>query len=135
MKALFHMSGRCGSIRSPRADGSWTFCDCGQAAMRWTDPGAGKAEVWSADPDSARIIGLNNAVLTFDAAFNTLHGLSDEGWRNLHTSSCQAVSNHYLFSDTRRDCWAVLFRPGDTGDVTRVAQKPLTTARLLTDDE
>lgn len=118
MKALFHYPG-CGSIHSPRRDGSWTFCDCGQSAIRWSDPDAGRAEVWSADPISARIIGMNNVVLTCDST-----GLGDGGWRDMHRVSCQVVGTDYLFSSTRRDCWAVLFTPGDTGDVTRVAEKP-----------
>lgn len=123
MKALFHQAAGCGSVRSPRADGVWTFCDCGQAAMRWTDPAKGLAEVWAADPGSARVIGMNNAMLMTDPP-NGSRAEQGQAWRDMHELSTRAVSPHYLFHADARACWAVIIRPGDTGDVTRVAERP-----------
>jgi hypothetical protein len=117
VKALFHQS--CGSIRSPKADGSWTLCDCGQSAIRWTDPGAGTARVWARDPVSAAVIGFNNTMLISEPL-----DIDDERWRHRHTLSCTLVPENYLFSVARRDCWAVIFRPGDTGDVTWHIEEP-----------
>ena len=121
MKALFHTN--CGSIRSPKTDKSWTFCDCGQAAMRWTDPARGLAEVWSADPGSARVIGMNNAMLTADPP-NGSRKEQGQAWRRMHELSIRTVDTHYLFHADDRACWAVIIRPGDTGDVSRVIERP-----------
>ncbi len=117
MKAMFCTL--CGSIHSPGVGGSWGFCDCGQAAMRWTDPRKGVAQVWARDPVSVKVLGFNNAMLTSEPL-----DIGDEKWRNRHKLSGLTIGENYLFSNTRRDCWAVIFRPGDTGDVAWCIEEP-----------
>lgn len=118
MKALFHTA--CGAIRSPAANGAWTYCECTRAAIRWTDPSGGIAQAWCALPDerdAVRIIGFNNMMLT-----TTPLDVSDEKWRRRHELNGILAEERYLFSKEHRDCWAVLFRVGDTGDVTWAAR-------------
>lgn len=43
-----------------------------------------------------------------------------EEWRDLHTQCAQQVEPGYLFHANRRDCWAVIVRVGESGDVTFV---------------
>lgn len=119
MKALYCM--RCGTIASPHPDGAWRVCDCRCTAIRWTDAAVGHSEVWTCiDPAQyVRVIGLNNLVLTMsgDAVKRLAKGDTDEGWRQIHETSTELVGDNYLFHRNRRNCWAVIFTPGETGDV------------------
>jgi hypothetical protein len=124
MKALVCLS--CSTIRSPKVDGSWTHCDCGQSGIRWVDPQKGVAEMWAVDAFYVRLLGLNNQVLTMPIVPKV--GLPDEQWRRLHKLSCEQ-SEGYLFHTDRRDCWAVVTWPGESSDVTfreepRMADSP-----------
>ena len=119
MKALVCLA--CSTIRSPRTDRTWTPCDCGQSAARWTDPERGVAEVWAADPFYVRLLGLNNQVLTMPIIFGK--PMPAEQWRRLHKLSCEQ-SEGYLFHTANRDCWAVVTYPGESSDVTFVEERP-----------
>lgn len=39
-----------------------------------------------------------------------------EQWRAVHDLTCKAADG-YLFSTGQRDCWALIVRPGESGDV------------------
>jgi hypothetical protein len=122
VKALF--CGRCSSIHSGPVDGTWRFCDCGQAAVRWADSTAGQLQVWSSDLEKIRVIGLNNSMIY--AAFGTVRGITgtaDEQWRLTHDQSC-ADARGYLFHTSRRDCWAVIVAPHESGDVAWLTERP-----------
>lgn len=126
MKALYCM--HCGSISSPPPDGRWRTCDCQGCAIRWRDPALGHAEVWtSLDPRKyVRVIGLNNLVLTMDAdaVQRITETENDEAWRQVHETSTELVSPDYWYHRNRRNCWAVIFIPGDQlGDV-KLVQGP-----------
>jgi hypothetical protein len=123
LKALF--CGTCSSIQSAPSDGSWRHCPCGASAVRWTDPDAGRLEVWAADLDRVRVIGLNNQMIY--AAFGDPQlgkARGNDDWRRIHRESCRDVDDLYLFHASRRDCWAVIIAQGETGDVKWLTQRP-----------
>ncbi len=121
MKALVCLS--CCTIRSPKLDRTWTPCDCGQAAVRWTDPQGGIAEVWAVDRLYVRLLGLHNQVLMHPIVPGLGNPGGDAGWRHLHQLTCSQAEG-YLFHSDRRDCWAVVTYPGESSDVTFVEQRP-----------
>lgn len=114
MKAMLCLE--CSDILAPYLEnGRWRYCACGSSAMRWTDGRAGKAEVSNFNGNGPLIIGLDNAFLS--AGVRGRH-LSAAAWRGLHAGTTESVEKHYLFHRERRDCWALIVHPGDTGDVT-----------------
>lgn len=118
MKAAFCCN--CGDIIAPfrnwRTIRDWRWCQCGHTGLRWTNGDRGLLEVTSFDGRTGlRVIGLNNSFLAGAAVNPPQDG---DQWRDLHAESVAAVSEHYLFHQSRRACWAVLIRPGETGDVT-----------------
>lgn len=122
MKALFCAG--CSSLQSPPADGQWRHCVCGQSGVRWVDPAAGQLDVWAVDLSRARVIGLHNQMIY--AAFGdptVPHVRSDAEWRQFHHDTCRE-SEGYLFWRGKRDCWAVIVAPGESGDVRWTTQRP-----------
>lgn len=107
----------CGQVIGPRPrwqeDREWTWCadPCAHTAVRWRDGGKGLLEVTSFHgPDSVAVLGLHNAMVGVLSA-RPSHG----GWRNAHARVTDAPG--YLFDKSKRDCWAVLVRPGESNDV------------------
>ncbi len=107
----------CSDIVSPfRAwqKGTWRWCQCYQAGVRWRDGDKGLLEVThQSGPSMVRVIGMNN-----DYLLRAVRGLqTPEEWRLLHTQQGQHVDPYYLFHKYRRNCWSVIIRPGETADV------------------
>ena len=122
MKASLCLS--CTDILAPYGDWqtnrAWRWCQCSRVGVRWQDGAKGLLEVTSMDgPDMVRVLGLNNQVLLM-ASNPGLAPRSHEEWRTVHQVTCREVEPHYLFHEAKRDCWALLIRPGETGDVTLV---------------
>lgn len=115
MKALF--CPMCADILAPyrKAGEEWRLCQCGHSAVRWRDPYHGTLDVSSASPNHQPIvIGFNNQFLTEGAQLGRLDA---QGWRELHERTCTDVERNYLFHKERRDCWALIVRQGESGDV------------------
>jgi len=112
----------CSDIFSPlrdwQTDRSWRWCQCVHSGVRWADGARGLIEVTSMHgPAHVRVLGVNNSFLGL--AVNTL--LADAAaWRALHERTCAEVQPHYLFHAEKRNCWALIVRPGESGDITFV---------------
>lgn len=104
---------RCGDIRGLLE--RWTRCECGLCAARWVDPNTGKAEVLTADRDFPRIIGLNNRFLLGASKAPAEKTWEGKFHQELHASAVEAPG--YIFDKNNRNCWACVFRVGETGDV------------------
>lgn len=109
----------CVDVLSPWRDWqtnpSWRWCQCGLAGVRWVDGRTGLIAVTSANgQDGVRVLGLDNGFLLpgITAGFGM-----DEDWRVLHQEATTSAPNQYLFNDTRRACWAVIVKVGQSGDV------------------
>lgn len=107
----------CGQIIGPRPrwqeDRAWMWCadPCAHTAVRWRDGGKGHLEVTALHGEGdVAVIGLHNGFVACLA-----DGLDHAGWRRAHERVTQAPG--YLFDSSRRDCWAVLIRPGQSNDV------------------
>ena len=119
----------CYDIVSPYRDWTtnraWRWCQCDYTAVRWRDGDQGLLEVTSLHgPDGLRVIGLNNMFLQLATIqdHEVPHGRrSPEQWRALHQLCSRRVPANYLFHETNRDCWALVIRVGESGDVTFVA--------------
>jgi hypothetical protein len=87
--------------------------------VRWADGDKGLVEVTAVDGRGhVRVIGHNNGFLTWAVERPPP---DPEAWRALHTASCGlAAGTGYLFGSDRRDCWALVVRVGESGDVTFV---------------
>lgn len=110
----------CWDIVSPFRDWqtnrAWRWCLCQHAACRWRDGDRGLLEVSALHgKDYVRVLGLNNSVLI--ASFQQLLPMNDAWWRQTHQASTELVAPSYLFHKDRRDCWALLIRVGESGDV------------------
>lgn len=112
----------CSDIVSPYPEpaSGWRWCCCRHVAVRWRDPHRGLLDVTALHgPTTVRVLGLNNAFLAA-AVQGRPWGEPEavhEEWRLLHDQTCEDVEPHYLFSERKRQCWAVVIRPGETGDV------------------
>lgn len=109
-------------LRAWQTDRSWRWCQCRETGVRWRDGARGLLEVTSLHgPTSVRVLGLNNIFLQRAVITPQVRGgLSFPEWRELHDTSCQAVEPGYLFHVDKRDCWALVVRVGESGDVTFV---------------
>jgi hypothetical protein len=130
----------CSDIVSPHRDWQtnrdWRWCECGHAAVRWRDGARGLIEVTALHgSDHVRVLGINNLFLT--AAVST-NPYSEDGrrnekqWRALHELACERVEPNYLFHKDRRNCWVLVVRVGESGDVTFV---PYAEARYPSPEE
>lgn len=122
MKILYCLI--CHTIVSPFPDPDRVrFCDCGQSSVRWIDPYAGKLEVKSVALDKIRVIGLDNRMLRA-AQLGPPDGSGqrpdkNKWWRDMHGQTT-SDAHGYLFSDKLRDCWAIIIKQGESGDITWV---------------
>lgn len=110
----------CWDIVTPHRDWeanrAWRWCSCQHAAARWRDGSQGLLEVSALHgPDFVRVLGLNNSFLM--ASSELPKPMSDAWWQEFHAASTAHVPQSYLFHKDRRDCWAVLIRIGESGDV------------------
>jgi hypothetical protein len=109
----------CWDIVSPRRDWqterSWRWCECDHVGVRWRDGALGLLEVASLHgADGVRVLGLNNRFLS--EAMRT-RDVDAAGWRAWHEATCEQVEPHYLFHKDKRNCWALVVHPGESGDV------------------
>lgn len=106
---------------SPYRDGRWRWCECDTTGVRWRDATAGLLEVTSrTGPDHLRVLGVNNLFLRAAVTANPWSADGSrtfEQWRTLHQLACTQVGTNYLFHKDKRDCWALIVRVGETGDV------------------
>ncbi len=117
----------CMDILAPYRDWQtnrgWRWCQCGHAASRWRDGARGLLEVTALHgPQYVRVLGLMNSFLEAAVAgrpWGEPESVHEE-WRLLHDQACEDVPEHYLFNESKRQCWAVVIRPNETGDVTFV---------------
>jgi hypothetical protein len=94
--------------------------------VRWRDGDRGLLEVTAAQgPDTVLVLGLNNMFL--GAALRDAASTPRE-WRDLHTYTCEQVEPGYLFHESRRSCWALLVRVGDSGDIIYVDREAVDAA-------
>jgi len=112
----------------------WRRCQCGDARVRWRNPDAGVLEVSSLrGPDGVRALGMANNFLS-TAMYSQPYGDPanpeagepdgvDEEWRLLHDEACEQVPRNTLFHETKRSCWSVVIRAGETGDVLFIEPK------------
>ena len=129
MKALFCT--RCADVLAPfRHSGqteTWRYCQCGEAAVRWRDGDRGLLEVAAVyGPSSIRVIGVNNVFLgmaTAGPSVGEYH--TAEQWRNMHDYQGKTVEPHYLFHTDKRNCWAVITRIGESGDIFYIDEWPV----------
>lgn len=110
-------------LRAWQTTRAWRWCQCDRVGVRWRDGAKGLLEVACSDgPAHVRVIGFNNTYLQL-VVWGNLAGMpvaapkTAEEWRTLHDASCEGVEPHYLFHKDKRNCWAVIIRPGQTGDV------------------
>lgn len=120
MKVL--LCGECSAMVSGPSNGSWRWCDCGNAAIRWIDAVRGIVEVWADVRELVRVIGFNNHML--ELAYRPGGSLGDEMWRTLHAHTAHVIPERYLFHEDKRACWAVIFRPGETSDSRYADERP-----------
>jgi hypothetical protein len=114
MKVL--LCGVCGDIRA-FDEGVFTPCKCRRMAAKWVDASRGTVQVIAKNRDKARIIGMNNHMIT--AALSMPHTAMDYGaskWKQLHAEATQAPG--YIFDDSIRGCWACIVKIGVTNDIT-----------------
>lgn len=112
----------CSDILAPYRDWTqdrrWRWCQCGDTGVRWRDGLRGLIEVSARyGQDYARVIGISNMFLERAVARQMPGGA---WWRQLHEQCAEEVSPHYLFSKENRNCWALVVRVGESGDVTFV---------------
>jgi len=115
----------CADIVAPyrdwRTDHRWRWCECDHIGVRWRDGARGLIEVTALHgPDTVRVIGINNSFLglAVTPAPQREDGVrSAEQWRALHDYTCSRVEPHYLFHADQRNCWALIVKVGESGDV------------------
>lgn len=104
-------------FRDWQANRAWRWCQCDHMGVRWLDGARGLIEVTAVHGEPyVRVIGLHNGFLENGVRMD----LSTEEWRLLHSASVDTVDAHYLFHKDRRACWALIVRPGDSGDISFV---------------
>lgn len=113
---------QCSDFVAPYRDSGpqarWRWCVCDHMAVRWANSSRGHLEVTAMHGrDHVRIIGLSNLFLLKAVSGLPVGDDPDEDWRVFHALVAEETPDHYLFSERRRECWAVVFRVGDTGDV------------------
>jgi hypothetical protein len=121
----------CSDIVTPyrnwQTNRAWRWCECDHMGVRWDDGARGLIEVTALHgPDHVRVIGLNNMFLT--AAVRDGSRATAEQWRQLHAECARRVEPNYLFHADRRDCWALVVRTDESGDIAFV---PFATAKGL----
>lgn len=118
MKAL--VCTKCMDIRALEPNGAWTVCRCGNTEGRWLNPQEGQVRVRAKDRSFVRFLGLNNRFLIRAIEGPTTKELIASGgqwswWKKLHEFATDAKG--YIFDKQFRECWAVVIKVGDTGDI------------------
>jgi hypothetical protein len=111
MKAL--LCGICFDIRALDPNSSWVVCRCGNTSARWEDANTGKVLVRARDRSAVRMLGLNNSFLEPGVNAGS-HEADCSFWKSLHNMAIKAPG--YLFDESLRGCWAVIYSVGETGD-------------------
>lgn len=94
-------------------------CRCGLCCAWWEDPHAGIARFAEATPRStAYFIGFHNRFMVTALT----ESLDDEGFRALHAETTHCPGYH--FDRSKKDCWAILLRPGLSSDTEIVSVAP-----------
>jgi hypothetical protein len=104
----------CHDIVTPRRwrDGTqWRWCECSHAAIRRV--GGGIAVTALGGPFAVRVLALDEGFLGAAVASPPGGYGADQAWRKLHASAAAGAGTAGLHG--RRDCWAVIIRPGDDG--------------------
>lgn len=113
-----HCSDILAPLRNWETDRSWRWCQCDHSGVRWADGARGLIEVTSMHgPDHVRVLGINNDFLGLAVGARLADAAA---WRALHKLTCTEVGSNYLFHEANRNCWALIVRPGESGDVTFV---------------
>jgi hypothetical protein len=113
----------CDDILSPyrdwRTNRAWRWCQCDHAATRWRDGAQGLIEVTAVHgPDFVRVLGISNMFLGIAVQEPEGGGTRTvEQWRKLHELCATSVDPYYLFHEDNRNCWALVVRVGESGDV------------------
>jgi len=110
MKAL--ICAKCMDIRALPQGTEWITCRCENAKARWSDPNAGRMVVNAKDKQYVRVLGINNTFLLEALASPNLN---NDSWRHLHDVATNAKG--YVFDKEFRNCWACVFKVGETSDV------------------
>lgn len=129
----------CGAVKSFNADGSTTTCECSPPLVYgwWHDQQNGFVHLYVPDPalrSEAQVVVLHNGVLRawhdiLPQTFRNQNGQprdfslqeADVAWQHIHQearSAPQLPQYLQIFQDSRRGCWAVVQRPGDSPDTT-----------------
>lgn len=121
-KAVFCLS--CGDIVAPyrnwQANRDWRWCQCDKMGVRWRDGAKGHLEVsHQYGASQLRVIGLNNSFLEIGGGLSSRapSPSNSEEWRTLHEMSAKGCDEYYLFHEKNRNCWALIVRVGESGDV------------------
>jgi len=108
----------CGQIVGPisrweeNRDWNWCADPCHHTGVRWRDGYKGLLEVTSFHGAlDLRVIGLHNGFLQSVTSIPMTHA----GHRGEHERATHAPG--YLFDRSKRDCWAVVVRVGESNDV------------------
>lgn len=105
---------QCMDLRAlPQGNNNPVSCNCGNVTAWWLDGQRGIARFVARAPHYAFGLGLNNTYL-LGALSQPDEGVPNEEWRKLHDDACNAPG--YLFDQSNRGCWALIFRPGTTSD-------------------
>lgn len=115
----------CADLVSPYRDWDrdrrWRWCQCDEVGVRWRDGARGLLEVTALHgSDYLRVLGINNAFLqlaVWKYPDSPTGSRTAEQWRNLHDLTCTEIDPYYLFHTDNRNCWALVVRVGETGDV------------------
>jgi hypothetical protein len=97
-------------------------CRCGNVTGWWIDPIRGIAKIKAKYKGDVRVIGMHNAFLKF--AFHDKIGggtHDDSEWKSMHQLVTDHGSEHSMFDKNRRCCPLVIFRVGETSDVSWAA--------------
>lgn len=104
----------CTDLRAlPQEDLIPVSCRCGNVTAWWIDGRRGVARFHARDRQHAFGLGLCNTYL-LGALSQPMEGQPNEEWRQLHADATDAPG--YLFDQSNRGCWALLFRPGQSSD-------------------
>lgn len=110
-----------GPYRAWQTDRRWRWCQGRHMGVRWIDGDRGIIEVTAAaGPQGVRVLGLNNMFLEAAVGGRETPPQDAQGWRDLHRACATQVGSNYLFHITRRACWAVVARVGESSDIVYV---------------
>ena len=98
----------------PRRAAEPISCRCGNVVAWWTNGRRGEALYHARHQVDAFGVGFNNG-FWLPAIDASQRPRTPGGWRELHEASCRAPG--YMFDESARNCWVVLFKPGTVSGV------------------